>query len=65
VEDYDFWCRCVENGLWGLHVPETLAECRFHQGSMLRTTTDTPHNKLKIIRQLEDRHPWLTLPFRV
>ncbi len=64
-EDYDFWCRCVENGLWGLHVPETLAEYRFHQGSMLRTTTDTPHNRLKIIRQLEDRHPWLTLPFRV
>lgn len=63
-EDYDFWCRCVEHGLWGIHVPETLAEYRFHQSSMLRTTTDTPLNKLKIIRQLEDRHTWLTLPYR-
>ena len=23
-EDYDFWCRCVEHGLWGQHVPEFL-----------------------------------------
>jgi O-antigen biosynthesis protein len=63
-EDYDFWCRCVEHGLWGIHVPEMLAEYRFHEKSMLRTTTDTPQNTLRIIQQLEDSHPWLTLSAR-
>ena len=25
-EDYDFWCRCVEHGLWGQQIPEILAD---------------------------------------
>jgi len=29
---------------------------------MLRTTTNLPENRLKVIEQLERRHPWLRLP---
>lgn len=63
-EDYDFWCKCVERGLWAEHVREILAEYRVHESSMLRTSTDRPDNKRQVIRQLEDRHDWLTLTYR-
>ena len=60
-EDYDFWCRCAEQGFLGIHLNEVLAEYRFHSGSMLRTTTDLRTNKVKVIEQLEQRHGWLRL----
>jgi O-antigen biosynthesis protein len=60
-EDYDFWCCCVEHGIWGVHVPEILAEYRFHEKSMLRTVTEIRDNKLQVIRELESRHPWLSI----
>ncbi len=63
-EDYDFWCCCVENGLFGCHVPEILAEYRFHDASMRLTSTDRPANNREVIRQLEDRHPWLSITYR-
>ena len=63
-EDYDFWCCCVEHGLRGCHVPEILADYRYHQASMVRTSTDTPTNKMKVIEQLEARHAWLTITYR-
>ena len=63
-EDYDFWCKCVEHGIWGQHVQEVLAEYRVHEASMLRTATDRPDNKRKVIRQLEERHDWLTIDYR-
>ena len=63
-EDYDFWCKCVENGLWGRQVPQILAEYRIHARSMLRTSTDRAHNKRAVIRQLKERHPWMTIDFR-
>lgn len=61
-EDYDFWCRAAEHGFWGVHLEEVLGEYRFHSESMLRTTTNLPENRLKVIEQLERRHPWLRLP---
>ncbi len=63
-EDYDFWCRFAERGLLGVKVPEVLAEYRVHGGSMLHTATDVTDNKPKVIRQLESRHPWLSVPYR-
>jgi hypothetical protein len=63
-EDYDFWCRCIERGFWGVHLPEILARYRMHDGSMLRTVTDLRRNKLQLIRELSDRHPWLSLTYR-
>jgi glycosyltransferase involved in cell wall biosynthesis len=58
-EDYDFWCRCAEQGLSGVQINEVLAEYRHHNGSMLRTITDIPANKLCVIDQLEQNHSWL------
>jgi glycosyltransferase involved in cell wall biosynthesis len=63
-EDYDFWCCCVEHGLRGCHVPEILAEYRFHDASMRVTRTDKRANNLEIIEQLEERHFWLSLTYR-
>lgn len=63
-EDYDFWCTCVEHGMWGVHVREILAEYRVHAESMLRTATDRPDNKRQVIRRLEGRHDWLTIAYR-
>ncbi|MDE2516667.1 MAG: glycosyltransferase, partial [Rhodospirillales bacterium] len=64
-EDYDFWCRLVARGQFGVHVPKVLGEYRFHQRSMLRTTTDVGGNKAKVVAQLEQRHPWLAIQDRM
>ena len=63
-EDYDFWCRCIEHGFWGTHIPEILAEYRVHDASMLRTLTDLRHNKQQLIQELSHRHSWLSLTDR-
>jgi glycosyltransferase involved in cell wall biosynthesis/SAM-dependent methyltransferase len=63
-EDYDFWCCCVERGIWGVHVPEVLAEYRFHSTSMLRTITDVQDNKREVVQHLEARHRWLSIADR-
>jgi len=31
---------------------------------MLRTSTDQHENKLKLIRDLNRRHDWLSIPYR-
>ena len=58
-EDYDFWCRLVERGLFGELAPEPLADYRVHQSSMLRSETDAIANKRALIQEIERRHPWL------
>jgi GT2 family glycosyltransferase/glycosyltransferase involved in cell wall biosynthesis len=58
-EDYDFWCRLVERGMFGVRAPFILAEYRVHGGSMLRTETELAENKLRLIADMEQRHPWL------
>jgi glycosyltransferase involved in cell wall biosynthesis len=60
-DDYELWCSFVERGLWGVHVPQILAEYRVHARSMLRTVTDEQANKSRLIGELERRHPWLTI----
>ena len=60
-EDYDFWCRLVELGLWGEHVQEILADYRAHEQSMLHTQTDIKANKIALIGDMKNRHPWLDL----
>lgn len=60
-EDYDLWCRLAERGMFGVRVPELLAEYRVHGRSMLRTQTDLVRNKLDLIADMERRHPWLRI----
>jgi GT2 family glycosyltransferase/glycosyltransferase involved in cell wall biosynthesis/SAM-dependent methyltransferase/uncharacterized protein YbaR (Trm112 family) len=58
-EDYDFWCRLAEQGLWGIGSDLVLAEYRVHKQSMLATTTDQLATKHRVLRDLERRHPWV------
>lgn len=61
-EDFDFWCRIIERGLFAVSVGGVpLAEYRVHDHSMLRTRTDKPENKLDLIRDMHQRHGWLSL----
>ncbi len=60
-QDYDFWCRLVERGLFGVHVDEILADYRVHNTSMLRTSTDRANNKTALVEWMEEQHPWLSL----
>ncbi len=60
-EDFDFWCKFVERGLWGQNVPQVLARYRVHGQSMLRTETDLSDHKKALIANLQARHPWLQL----
>lgn len=57
-EDYDFWCRLAERGLFGTNVPERLGLYRVHEASMLRTATDLQRNKEMLVDDLRRRHPW-------
>ena len=60
-EDYDLWCRFAETGQFGIYVSGPLAEYRVHQSSMLRSETDEIRNKLRLVNDIERRHPWLRI----
>jgi glycosyltransferase involved in cell wall biosynthesis len=60
-EDYEFWCKLLEKGLFGVRVPETTARYRCHPASMLRTITEVPELKRRVIDEMNRRHPWLGL----
>jgi glycosyltransferase involved in cell wall biosynthesis len=60
-EDYDFWCKFVECGLWGERIPEVLAKYRAHDRSLSRRHTDVQENKARLMAEMEKRHPWLRL----
>jgi glycosyltransferase involved in cell wall biosynthesis len=59
-EDFDFWCRVAEMGMWGRQHPETLAEYRVHERSMQKVTTDIAHQKEELLNVMQKRHPWLS-----
>ena len=58
-EDYDFWCKFVEDGLSCTFVPEVLCRYRTHAASM--TMTETLANTGALILQMSIRHPWLEI----
>ena len=60
-QDFDFWCKLIEHGLWGVQVPEILARYRVHKTSMLAMHTDVPEYKKKIIEFMQERHSWLDM----
>jgi glycosyltransferase involved in cell wall biosynthesis/SAM-dependent methyltransferase/uncharacterized protein YbaR (Trm112 family) len=61
-EDYEFWCKMAEKGLYGVRVRDTAARYRTHGESMLSTITEIPENKPRVVDELNRRHPWLQLP---
>ena len=60
-EDYDLWCKFVERGLWGVHVPEGLALYRTHRASMTQRQTTQPAHWRELLDRFERRYPWLDL----
>lgn len=60
-EDYDLWAKFVENGFWGIWVKESVAFYRVHEGSMLRTITETALNNEELLTEMNRSHPWLQL----
>lgn len=60
-EDYDLWLKFAEHGFYGTQVPAVLAGYRVHAASMLRTQTELPERKIKIIENITARHPWTRL----
>ncbi len=61
-EDFEFWCRLVELGLWGCPAGDApLAEHHVHSNSMLKKITLVPENYDRVASDLERRHPWLNV----
>lgn len=58
-EDYDFWCKFVDNGIDSIFIPQILCRYRVHGASMLRT--DTVANQTDLIVEMRMRHPWLAI----
>lgn len=58
-EDYDFWCKFLEQGYEAAFVPETLCRYRLHDTSMLRTESARSYDSMFIEMTL--RHPWMRL----
>jgi len=56
-EDYEFWLRFVEHGLFGVHLQKILAKYRRHNESMLRHETIESYNaKFDEVKAL---HAWI------
>ncbi len=58
-EDYDFWCKFIEQGYFAVFVPEILCRYRRHGTSMLRTETARSYDAL--FTEMTFRHPWMRL----
>ncbi len=61
-EDFDFWCKFVEQGISAAYVPEILCRYRKHPKSMTMTLTTTEAARKALVVQFTLRHPWLQLP---
>lgn len=57
-EDFDFWCRLAEAGLFGVHVDRPLVRYRVHATSMLRTVTNIDDNLRALRAKMRKVHPW-------
>ncbi len=58
-EDYDLWCRFVEQGYSAVFVPQILCRYRVHGPSMLRSETNVNYGD--VVSEMLVRHPWLRL----
>ena len=58
-EDYDLWCKFIEQGYVAAFVPEMLCRYRVHRSSMLRTETARSYDAVFV--EMTMRHPWMKL----
>ena len=59
AEDYDLWCKFIEQGYVAAFVPEMLCRYRVHRSSMLRTETARFYDAVFV--EMTMRHPWMKL----
>jgi glycosyltransferase involved in cell wall biosynthesis len=57
-EDFDLWCKFVEQNYYGILIPEILARYRVHQCDM-RVSSKVDQNFQSLIFDIKKRHPWL------
>lgn len=60
-EDFELWCKFIEHGFFGVHVPEILCRYRVHGSSMLATTTNKNRQLAMLREEMQARHTWLDL----
>ena len=58
-EDYDLWCKFIEQGYVAAFVPEMLCRYRVHGTSMLRTESARSYDAMFV--EMTMRHPWMKL----
>jgi glycosyltransferase involved in cell wall biosynthesis len=58
-EDFELWCRFVENGQWGILVPGAKAHYRVHGSSMIRSVKESQDRRLQMMEEILEIHPWL------
>ena len=58
-EDYDYWCKLIDNEYKGIFYPRVLASYNVHSISMIHK--ETKHGERRISRLLQKRHEWLDL----
>jgi glutathione S-transferase len=58
-EDFDLWCKFVEQDFQGVLVPEILARYRVHPKSLLQAHTKS--RARSVTEEILERHPWLTI----
>ena len=61
-EDFDFWCRLAERGLWGQRVTGgPLAEYRVHASSISQVSASRREVMRRVTDDLTAAHPWLRI----
>jgi ubiquinone/menaquinone biosynthesis C-methylase UbiE/GT2 family glycosyltransferase/glycosyltransferase involved in cell wall biosynthesis len=58
-EDFEMWCRFVEEGFWGAWVPERLARYRVHGVSMIQAARNEDEKRANLIAEIREIHPWV------
>ncbi len=60
-EDYDLWCKFIDQDFYGVPVPEILARYRTHSTSMLNSISNRKENIARLQQEMMQLHPWLDL----
>ena len=61
-EDYQLWCKFIDQDFYGVPVPEILARYRTHHTSMLNSISNRQGNIEQLHQEMMQLHPWLELP---
>jgi len=60
-EDYELWCKFIDNEFYGVPVQEVLARYRTHADSMLNSISNKKENIARLHNEMMMLHPWLEL----